>query len=165
MAKALKEVEGKSKHDAPAKNDILIWDLKVSANKRSNGQMYFDEDKKVKVVDTLPKELIYISDSHQGHYDAKTHSVTWYLDAPSYEAQDKEESQLFVENITLKTKTIDVKEERYLLSITNTLYGEGELIDGSKVKNSTSASVIMADGRGLFLIFKENSTTEGIVVL
>ncbi|HEY4537402.1 MAG TPA: hypothetical protein VIG45_02980, partial [Erysipelothrix sp.] len=148
VAKSLKEIEGKSKHDAPSKNDILVWNLKISSNKRANGQMFLDENEKVKVVDTLPKELIYISDSHNGHYDASNHSVTWYLDVPSYEEQDKKETQLFVDEIALRTKTIDVKDEIYLISITNELAAEAQFIDGSIVKNDTNARVIMSDGKG-----------------
>ena len=148
VAKNLKSIDGKTIHQAPAANDTLNWELRISSNKRSNGQMFLKEGSQIKVVDTLPTELEYVSDSHNGIYDQASNTVTWFLDAPSYQEQEAEDKHLFVETIEIKTKTKAVSEETYMITIENTLSAEGTLINDQVVNNATSASVIMSDGKG-----------------
>ncbi len=93
--------DGSDKSGPPTSGDTGIWTIQVNADKTATGLLYFKEGSKIKVVDSLPADMKYVSDNAGGSYDVTSHTVSWEFDAPTLAAQENATTTLF-------TKTIEV---------------------------------------------------------
>lgn len=104
VAKVVADVDGKGKYAIPKKDSSIKWQLRIASDKQESAQLFIEPDSKIKLVDSLPKFVKYVSDSHGGEYDAASHTVTWYFDAPSVEEQKLSEDYLFWKQLSLKLR-------------------------------------------------------------
>lgn len=146
VAKVVADVNGKGKYAIPKKDSSIKWQLRIASDKQESAQLFIEPDSKIKLVDSLPKFVKYVSDSHGGEYDAASHTVTWYFDAPSVEEQKLSEDYLFLETIELETKVTGISGTSYYEEITNNAVGELTQLDGTKISRSTNASTTITGG-------------------
>ncbi|HGC5945291.1 TPA: hypothetical protein ACIZC1_002794 [Enterococcus faecalis] len=136
---------GRTKTDPPVANDTGIWNIKISAQNKDKGLLYFKEGSKITVIDTLPKSVTYVGDDHDGSYDMDKRTITWSFDAPSNEEQAITTASLFNKEIKVKTKfNEDIKSVQ---EFKNSVTVSGINYTGGKVTSNADATVY-AGGNG-----------------
>ncbi|MBC1817348.1 isopeptide-forming domain-containing fimbrial protein, partial [Listeria seeligeri] len=95
---------GTTSSDPAVEGDTGVWSIKVNADAKDTGLLYFKEGSKIKVVDTIPTGLTYVSDDSNGVYDSNAHTVTWEFDAPTINTQ-----KAVADGDSLFNKTIEVR--------------------------------------------------------
>ncbi|HHD1569846.1 TPA: SpaA isopeptide-forming pilin-related protein [Enterococcus faecalis] len=141
--KTIDGLSGSDKKDPPISGDIGVWSIKVVANKKDEGVMYFKEGSKIKVVDTIPEGLIYDSDDANGIYDSAAKTVTWEFDAPTIAEQNTAKDVLFEKNINVNLK-FDTNITNYQ-KITNEAKAEGTNVADEVISKNKSATVVTGE--------------------
>ncbi|WP_221641507.1 isopeptide-forming domain-containing fimbrial protein [Listeria seeligeri] len=96
---------GTASSNPAVEGDTGVWSIKVNADAKDTGLLYFKEGSKIKVVDTIPAGLTYVSDDSNGVYDSAARTVTWEFDAPTINAQKAVASGESLFNKTIEVRT------------------------------------------------------------
>lgn len=123
---------GVENNDVPQEGNIGEWEVRVNIPKKKTGQMYIQEGSQITIQDQLPSGLVYVEGSTDGIYDAKTHTLTWVVDAPDLEQQKSMTTELFTSDFTIRTKFPDklTKIESYINNVSVSLVDiNGDLIE------------------------------------
>ncbi|WP_340504327.1 SpaA isopeptide-forming pilin-related protein [Enterococcus faecalis] len=130
---------GDEKDTPPLAGDTGIWNIKVSAAKKTTGLLYFKERSKITVVDTLPDGMTYVSDNANGTYNNNEKTITWEFDAPNLAEQQVAIDTLFEKEINVTVKfNNDIDNFQ---KFTNKVHAEGIDLDGNTVQSDASANV------------------------
>lgn len=127
------------KTDPPTAGDTGVWSIKISADKKDTGLLYFKEGSKIKIVDTIPDGLTYVNDNASGVYDASAKTVTWEFDAPTTAEQEAATDSLFNKEIELNLKFND--DIANFAKFTNNVHSEGTDISDQTVVSDASADI------------------------
>lgn len=128
-----------AKTDPPTAGDIGTWTIMVNADKKDSGLLYFKEGTKIKVVDTIPDGLTYVSDNAGGVYDSGAKTVTWEFDAPTLAEQQNAANFLFNKEIEIKTEfNEDIKNFQ---TFTNSIAATGTDLSNQEVNSNANARV------------------------
>ncbi|WP_088810091.1 isopeptide-forming domain-containing fimbrial protein [Listeria sp. ILCC796] len=111
---------GTASSDPAVEGDTGVWSIKVNADAKDTGLLYFKEGSKIKVVDTIPAGLTYVSDDSGGVYDSAARTVTWEFDAPTIDAQKAVASGDSLFNKTIEVRTTYDAGITEITSYTNT---------------------------------------------
>ncbi|MFC0492080.1 isopeptide-forming domain-containing fimbrial protein, partial [Listeria grayi] len=132
---------GKTKIDPPSAGDLGVWKIKVNADKKETGLLYFKSGSKIKTVDTLPAGMTYQSDNSGGKYDAATRTITWEFDAPTIADQKAATAgdPLFNKEIEVTVKFNDDIEN--MQQFTNKVSTSATDVSDQPIVNNASASV------------------------
>ncbi|WP_167630578.1 adhesive domain-containing protein, partial [Listeria valentina] len=131
--------DGKEKTTPPTAGDTGTWTIKVNADQKETGLLYFKEGSQIKVVDTIPDGLTYVSDNAGGVYDATSKTVTWTFDAPSLAEQKAATDSLFNQTIEVQTKfNADIEN---FSKFTNQIKASAVDINEQPITNNSSASI------------------------
>ncbi|WP_167630562.1 adhesive domain-containing protein, partial [Listeria valentina] len=131
--------DGKEKTTPPTAGDTGTWTIKVNADQKETGLLYFKDGSQIKVVDTIPNGLTYVSDNAGGVYDATAKTVTWTFDAPSLAEQKAATDHLFTKTIEVQTK-FNANIEN-LATFQNKVTSTAVDINDQSISSSGSASV------------------------
>ncbi|WP_348921444.1 isopeptide-forming domain-containing fimbrial protein [Enterococcus rotai] len=131
---------GKEKSTPPTAGDIGIWNIKISAANKNTGLLYFKEGSKIKVVDTLPDGMTYISDNSAGKYNDSEKTITWEFDAPTLDEQISATEYLFDKELTVNVKfNDDIKNYQVFKNKVN---AEATNINEQTVSSEATANVM-----------------------
>ena len=153
-------------NDPPVQGDLGTWTIKVNIPKTAAGLSYIQENSKIRIVDQLPKGLIfdpkYQESGFSGVYDATKRTITWEFDAPTFAEQDRVSmnGNLFEKELKLINVRFDYSIPNFS-TITNTAtatYQPYSIGNKSPISTSGSGDIMIASGDG------DTSNTTGLYI-